>query len=71
MKVNFKKADVDYEEKVQKLGEYLIKNAKMIADGAGNFDDILEFRVVIDSKGTHIYLKKQLEIQLKSWPILF
>lgn len=62
MKINFGKVDVDYEEKVQKLGEYLVKNAKMIADGAGDLDDILEFRVVIDNNGTHIYLKKQLEI---------
>ena len=62
MKFNFGKVDADYEKKVQKLGEYLIKNAKMIADGAGDLDDILEFRVVIDSNGTHIYLKKQLEI---------
>ena len=62
MKINLKKVDISYEEKVQKLGEYLIKNAKMIADGAGDLDDVLEFRVVIDSKGTHIYLKKQLEI---------
>lgn len=62
MKFNLGKVDVDYEEKVQKLGEYLIKNAKKIADGAGNLDDILEFRVVIDGNGTHIYLKKQLEI---------
>ena len=62
MKINFKKVDISYEEKVQKLGEYLVKNAKMIADGAGDLDDILEFRVVIDSNGTHIYLKKQLEI---------
>lgn len=62
MKINFKKVDVDYEGKVQKLGGYLIKNAKKIADGAGDLDDILEFRVVIDSNGTHIYLKKQLEI---------
>ena len=62
MKINFKKVDVDYEEKVQKLGEYLVKNAKMIADGAGDLDDVLEFRVVIDSNGTHISLKKQLEI---------
>lgn len=62
MKFNLGKVDVDYEKKVQQLGEYLIKNAKMIADGAGNLDDILEFRVVIDSNGTHIYLKKQLEI---------
>ena len=62
MKINIKKVDVDYEEKVQKLGEYLIKNAKMIADGAGDLDDVLEFRVVIDSDGTHISLKKQLEI---------
>lgn len=62
MKFNLGKVDVDYEKKVQQLGEYLIKNAKMIADGAGNLDDILEFRVVIDSSGTHIYLKKQLEI---------
>lgn len=62
MKFNLGKVDVDYEKKVQQLGEYLIKNAKTIADGAGNLDDILEFRVVIDSNGTHIYLKKQLEI---------
>lgn len=62
MKFNLGKVDVDYEKKVQQLGEYLIKNTKMIADGAGNLDDILEFRVVIDSNGTHIYLKKQLEI---------
>lgn len=62
MKINFKKVDVNYEEEVQKLGEYLIKNAKMIADGAGDLDDILEFRVIIDGNGTHIYLKKQLEI---------
>lgn len=62
MKFNLGKVDVDYEKKVQQLGEYLIKNAKIIADGAGNLDDILEFRVVIDSNGTHIYLKKQLEI---------
>lgn len=62
MKINFKKVDVDYEGKVQKLGGYLIKNAKKIADGAGDLDDILEFRVVIDSNGTHIYLKKQLKI---------
>ena len=71
MKFNFKKVDINYEEEVQKLGQYLIENAKMIADGAGDLDDILEFRVVIDSEGTHIYLKKQLKIQLKSWPILF
>lgn len=62
MKINFRKVDVDYEEKVQKLGEYLVKNAKMIADGAGDLNDVLEFRVVIDSNGTHISLKKQLEI---------
>ena len=62
MKINFKKVDISYEEKVQKLGEYLIKNAKMIADGAGDLDDVLEFRVVIDGNGTHISLKKQLEI---------
>ena len=62
MKFNFGKVDVSYEEKVQQLGEYLIKNAKMIADGAGDLDDILEFRVVIDSNGTHISLKKQLKI---------
>lgn len=62
MKFNFKKVDINYEEKVQKLGEYLIKNAKMIADGAGNLDDILEFRVVIDSDGTNILFKKQLKI---------
>lgn len=62
MKVNFKKVDVDYEEKIQKLGEYLIKSAKMIADGDGNLDDSLEFRVVIDGKGTHIYLNMQLDI---------
>ena len=61
MKFNFRKVDVNYEEEVKKLGGYLIKNAKMIADGAGNLDDILEFRVVIDSNGTHISLKKQFE----------
>ena len=61
MKFNFRKVDVNYEEEVKKLGGCLIKNAKMIADGAGNLDDILEFRVVIDSNGTHISLKKQFE----------
>lgn len=61
MKFNFKKVDINYKEEVQKLGEYLIKNAKMIADGAGDLDDILEFRVVIDSNGTNILFKKQLK----------
>ena len=61
MKFNFRKVDVNYEEEVKKLGGYLIKNAKMIADGAGNLDDILEFRVVIDSNGTNILFKKQLK----------
>lgn len=61
MKFNFKKVDINYEEKVQKLGQYLIENAKMIADGAGDLDDILEFRVVIDSNGTDILFKKQLK----------
>lgn len=62
MKFNFKKGDINYEEKVQKLGQYLIKNAKIIADGAGNLDDILEFRVVIDGNGTNILFKKQLKL---------
>ena len=62
MKINFKKADVNYEKEVQKLGEYLIDNAESIADGAESINDNLEFRVVIDSNGTHISLKKQLEI---------
>ena len=61
MKFNFGKVDVSYEEKVQQLGQYLIENAKMIADGAGDLDDILEFRVVIDSNGTNILFKKQLK----------
>ena len=61
MKFNFRKVDVNYEEEVKKLGGYLIKNAKMIADGAGNLDDILEFRVVIDSNGTNVLFKKQLK----------
>ena len=60
MKINFKK--VDYAEEVQKLGEYLIDNAETIVDGAESINDNLEFRVVIDSNGTHISLKKQLEI---------
>ena len=59
MKINFKK--VDYAEEVQKLGEYLIDNAETIADGAGNLDDVLEFRVVIDGNGTNILFKKQLK----------
>ena len=59
MKLNFKK--VDYAEEVQKLGEYLIDNAETIADGAESINDNLEFRVVIDSNGTHISLKKQFE----------
>ena len=62
MKINFKKADVNYEKEVQKLGEYLIDNAESIADGAGNLDDVLEFRVVIDGNGTNILFKKQLKI---------
>lgn len=62
MKFNFGKVDVNYEEEIQKLGQFLIENAKIIADGAGNLDDILEFRVVIDSNGTHILFKKQLKI---------
>lgn len=61
MKFNFKKVDINYEEEVQKLGQYLIENAKMIADGAGNLDDVLEFRVVIDGNGTNILFKKQLK----------
>lgn len=61
MKFIFRKVDVNYEEEVKKLGGYLIKNAKMIADGAGNLDDILEFRVVIDGNGTNILFKKQLK----------
>ena len=61
MKFYFKKVDINYEEEVQKLGQYLIENAKMIADGAGNLDDVLEFRVVIDGNGTHILFKKQLK----------
>ena len=62
MKFNFKKVDINYEEEIQKLGQYLIENAKMIADGAGNLDDVLEFRVVIDSNGTNILFKKQLKL---------
>ena len=61
MKFNFKKVNINYEEEIRKLGQYLIENAKMIADGAGNLDDILEFRVVIDSNGTNILFKKQLK----------
>lgn len=61
MKFNFKKVDINYEEEVQKLGQYLIENAKMITDGAGDLDDILEFRVVIDGNGTNILFKKQLK----------
>ena len=61
MKINFKKVNVNYEEEVQKLGQYLIENAKMIADGVGNLDDVLEFRVVIDGNGTNILFKKQLK----------
>lgn len=61
MKINFKKVNVNYEEAVQKLGQYLIENAKMIADGAGDLDDVLEFRVVIDGNGTNILFKKQLK----------
>ena len=62
MRFDFKKVDINYEEEVQKLGQYLIENAKLIADGAGNLDDILEFRVVIDSNGTNILFKKQLKL---------
>ena len=61
MKFNFKKVDINYEKEVQKLGQYLIENAKMIADGAGDLDHILEFRVVIDGNGTNILFKKQLK----------
>ena len=61
MKFNFKKVNINYEEEIRKLGQYLIENAKMIADGAGNLDDILEFRVVMDSNGTNILFKKQLK----------
>ena len=61
MKLNFKKVDINYEEEVQKLGQYLIENAKMIGDGARNLDGVLEFRVVIDGNGTNILFKKQLK----------
>ena len=62
MKINFKKVGTNYEEEIQKLGQYLIENAKIIADGAGNLDDVLEFRVIIDGNGTNILFKKQLKI---------
>lgn len=50
-----------YEKKIQRLGEYLIKNAEDISKGCTD-GSALKFVVVIDKEGAHITLTKSIEI---------